>query len=62
MGSVTEKVTRELPCSFITTKARDITSDYFESNLNAIQSILNLASNRLLRATTKRPLNSIPWH
>lgn len=40
MGSVTEKVTRELPCSFITTKARDITDNYLESNLSAIESIL----------------------
>lgn len=43
MGSVTEKVTRELPCSFITTKAKDIANDYFESNLRSIESILNAA-------------------
>jgi len=41
MGSVTEKVTREVPCSFITTKAKDITDDYLESNLKGIESILN---------------------
>ncbi len=45
MGSVTEKVTRELPCSFITTKARDITDGYLESNLKGIESILNPARN-----------------
>lgn len=43
MGSVTEKVIRELPCSFITTKAKDITDGYFESNLISIESILNSA-------------------
>lgn len=43
MGSITEKVTRELPCSFITTKAKDITDDYFESNLKSIEAILNSA-------------------
>lgn len=45
MGSITEKVTRELPCSFITTKARDITDGYLESNLKGIESILNPARN-----------------
>ena len=45
MGSVTEKVTRELPCSFITTKAKDITDNYLESNLKGIESILNPARN-----------------
>ncbi|PLX15862.1 MAG: hypothetical protein C0597_08370 [Marinilabiliales bacterium] len=45
MGSVTEKVTRELPCSFITTKAKDITDDYLESNLKGVESILNPARN-----------------
>ncbi|TLX73017.1 universal stress protein [Labilibacter sediminis] len=43
MGSTTVKVTRELPCSFITTKAKDITDDYFESNLKSIESIINSA-------------------
>lgn len=45
MGSITEKVTRELPCSFITTKAKDITDGYLESNLKGIESILNPARN-----------------
>ena len=47
MGSVTEKVTRELPCSFITTKAKDITDNYLESNLKGIESILNPAKSLL---------------
>ncbi|MBN1117957.1 MAG: hypothetical protein JXA77_12165 [Bacteroidales bacterium] len=41
MGSVTEKVSREMRCSFITTKAIDITDSYFESNLESVESILN---------------------
>lgn len=43
MGSTTAKVTRELPCSFIAMKARDITDDYFESSLNSLESIINSA-------------------
>jgi universal stress protein E len=43
MGSVTEKVIREVPCSFITTKARDLTDDFFESNINDIEGILKAA-------------------
>jgi nucleotide-binding universal stress UspA family protein len=43
MGSVTEKVTRELPCSFITTKSKDITRTYFESNLGEIETYLHKA-------------------
>lgn len=49
MGSVTEKVTRELPCSFITTKAKDITDDYLESNLKGVESILNTANAYFLK-------------
>lgn len=45
MGSITEKVTRQLPCSFITTKVKDITDGYLESNLKGIESILNPARN-----------------
>jgi len=44
MGSVTEKVTREIPCNFITTKAKNITDDYFESNLKGIESLLQTAA------------------
>jgi universal stress protein E len=43
MGSVTEKVTRELPCSFITTKSKDITRPYYESNLGEIETYLHKA-------------------
>lgn len=45
IGSVTEKVTREVPCSFITTKATDITQGYIESNLQSIESIIQSAKN-----------------
>ncbi len=40
MGSTTEKVTRELPCSLITTKEQDITDDFLESYLQGVESIL----------------------
>ncbi len=43
MGSVTEKVTREVPCSFITTKSMDISRTYFESNLGEIETYLQKA-------------------
>ncbi|WP_430817593.1 universal stress protein [Carboxylicivirga sp. RSCT41] len=43
MGSTTTKVTRELPCSFITTKAKDITDDFFESYLKSLQAIIKSA-------------------
>lgn len=43
MGSVTEKVIREVPCNFITTKSVDITDNYFDSNLKSIESILSSA-------------------
>ena len=44
MGSITEKVTRELPCSFITTKSLDIARTFIESNLNEIETFLNKAN------------------
>ena len=44
MGSITEKVTRELPCSFITTKSQDIVRTVFESNLNEIETFLKKAN------------------
>lgn len=43
MGSVTEKVTRELLCSFITTKAMNITDDYLDNYLEGLESIINPA-------------------
>jgi len=43
MGSITEKVTREVPCSFITTKSQDIAKSWFESNLGEIETYLQKA-------------------
>lgn len=43
MGSVTEKVTREVPVSFITTKSIDLARTYFDSNLREIESFLKHA-------------------
>ena len=57
MGSVTEKVTRELPCSFITTKAIDITDNYLESNLKGIESILKCATNLLEEKEYERAID-----
>jgi len=45
MGSVTEEVIRELPCSFITTCAKDITNNDLESNLASLESALKVAKN-----------------
>ncbi|MBN2349989.1 MAG: universal stress protein [Bacteroidales bacterium] len=56
MGSVTEKVTREVPCSFITTKAQDITDNYFESNLSSIESIINSAKLSVKQKNYERAL------
>jgi nucleotide-binding universal stress UspA family protein len=43
MGSVTEKVTREATCSFITTKSQDIAKNWFESNLGEMETYLQQA-------------------
>lgn len=45
MGGFTEKVIRELPCSFITTRAKNITDNYFESNLITLESPMKTADN-----------------
>jgi len=37
MGSVTEKVTREMPCSFITTKTQDIIQIRFDNEIKEIE-------------------------
>jgi len=43
MGSVTEKVTREVPCSFITTKSKDITKTSPAGKLGDIEAYISLA-------------------
>lgn len=40
LGSVTEKVTREMPCSFIITNESEISDEIFESNLKMIESLV----------------------
>lgn len=42
MGSVTEKVVREVPCSFLTIKAEDVISLQIESEINDIESHYNV--------------------
>lgn len=44
MGSVTEKVTREVPCSFITTKMQDIFKLKFDNEIKDIEEHFNYAS------------------
>jgi nucleotide-binding universal stress UspA family protein len=44
MGSVTEKVTRTVPCSFITTKAADLTVNFMDSRILNIEQILHAAT------------------
>jgi nucleotide-binding universal stress UspA family protein len=43
MGSVTEKVTREVPCSFITTKSKDITRTSPAGKLGEIETYMIVA-------------------
>lgn len=43
MGSVTERVIRELPCSFITTKKEDVITVEIETKLRDIESSFNAA-------------------
>jgi nucleotide-binding universal stress UspA family protein len=43
VGSVTEKVTRELPCSYITTKSIDISTGAFDKNLEELIATIQLA-------------------
>jgi nucleotide-binding universal stress UspA family protein len=40
LGSVTEKVTREVPCNFIITNETEISAEIFESNLKTIESLI----------------------
>lgn len=37
MGSITEKVTREMPCSFVTTKTQNIIKLKFDNEINEIE-------------------------
>ena len=43
MGSVTEKVVREVPCSFMTLKAEDIVSVQLETNIRDIEKHFDMA-------------------
>jgi nucleotide-binding universal stress UspA family protein len=45
LGSVTEKVTREVPCNFIITNEAEISDEIFESNLKTIESLIVAARN-----------------
>lgn len=43
MGSVTEKVVREVPCSFLTLKSEDVIALQFENNLRDIEQLYGTA-------------------
>jgi len=45
LGSVTEKVTRELPCNFIINNDSEISDEVFESNLKTIESLIMTGRN-----------------
>ena len=45
LGSVTEKVTREVPCNFIVTNESEISDEIFESNLKTVESLIVAARN-----------------
>jgi len=45
MGSVTEKVTREMPCSFVTTKTQDIIQLRFDNEIKEIEIHFKNANN-----------------
>lgn len=57
MGSVTEKVTREVPCSFITTKSMDIAKTWFESNLGEIETYLHQARQYRAAGETEKAID-----
>ncbi len=44
MGSITEKVIREVPSSFITTKSRNILNNLFESQIDSIEKLMSQAN------------------
>lgn len=56
MGSITEKVTREVPCSFITTKSQDIARTWFESNLGEMETYLQQARQYRSEGNTEKAI------
>lgn len=56
LGSVTEKVTREVPCNFIVTNEAEISSEIFESNLKTIESLIVTARNNFENGETEKAI------
>jgi nucleotide-binding universal stress UspA family protein len=56
LGSVTEKVTREVPCSFIVTNEAEISGEIFESNLKNIESLIVAARNHFDNEETEKAI------
>jgi universal stress protein E len=56
LGSVTEKVTREVPCNFIVTNEAEISGEIFESNLKTIESLIVAARNHFDNEETEKAI------
>ena len=56
LGSVTEKVTREVPCNFIVTNEAEISGEIFESNLKTIESLVVAARNHFDNEETEKAI------
>lgn len=56
LGSVTEKVTREVPCNFIITNESEISNEIFESNLKTIESLIVAARNNFDNEETEKAI------
>ncbi len=56
LGSVTEKVTREVPCNFIITSEAEISNEIFESNLKTIESLIVAARNHFNNGETEKAI------
>ncbi|TNF44453.1 MAG: hypothetical protein EP310_03190 [Bacteroidetes bacterium] len=56
LGSVTEKVTREVPCNFIITSESEISGEIFESNLKTIESLVVAARNHFDNDETEKAI------
>jgi nucleotide-binding universal stress UspA family protein len=56
LGSVTEKVTREVPCNFVITNESEISDEIFESNLKTIESLIVAARNNFDNEETEKAI------
>lgn len=56
LGSVTEKVTREVPCNFIVTNEAELSGEVFESNLKTIESLVAAARNHFKNNETDKAI------